>query len=340
MMNRRDFLGLAAGGALTIGLAPTREIMAAAKRTQRPIYAGWRPSKQSKRDFVQTTAKPYFAQAAKNLAGSGEGKKAFLWKLFEKASGGPLVPHNQGIGDCVSHGWGLGVDILDGVQVTLGKGEWQKKCATEIIYAGARVNTAHTDMRRTNDGMPSSWAATWCRDGGILLRQPYLGKYDFTTYNPKLARDWAHKCKKCTTWGGGVPDDLLPLCAKHPVQTVAMVESWPEARDSVYNGYPVAMGSSVGFGSTRDRDGFLSPEGEWYHETLLVGMDDEDGRPGGVIMNSWGDDWVDGPTRHDQPVGSFWADAKTIDGMLKQGDSQSMSHYVGYPRQDLDYKLY
>ena len=69
-------------------------------------------------------------------------------------------------------------------------------------------------------------------------------------------------------------------------------------------------------------------------------MDDTGSRPGGLLVNSWGTDWISGPTRLDQPGGSFWADADVIDGMLSQEDSFAMSNYIGYPRQNLDYKLY
>ena len=73
---------------------------------------------------------------------------------------------------------------------------------------------------------------------------------------------------------------------------------------------------------------------------LLAGIDDTGRRPGGLFINSWGNDWITGPTRLDQPAGSFWAEADTIDDMLQQGDSFAMSSYVGYPRQNLDYQLY
>jgi len=51
-------------------------------------------------------------------------------------------------------------------------------------------------------------------------------------------------------------------------------------------------------------------------------------------------DWVDGPTRGDQPAGTFWIDADTVDRMLGQGDSFAISAYVGYPRSVIPYILY
>lgn len=333
MLNRRNFLTAASG--LIFGSMATEQLLADPTKT---IYAGWIPNKRATAKFKRETRVPFFKQAGRHLAGSGAGKKALLWKYFEKVTGDELVPHRQGIGDCVSHGWGLGVDILDTVQAAHGKGEWQRKCATEAIYAGGRVNVAN--YRYMGDGMNGVEAAKWCREYGILLRQPYLdGKYDFTDYSGSKARKWAHKCNRCTDWGGGVPDELVPIAKKHQVKTTTLVTSWEEARDALFNGYPVSICSGYGFSSRRDNEGFASRQGSWAHCMLLAGMDDEHERSGGLIINSWGK-WNEGPTRHDQPVGSFWADTRTIDGMLRQQDSFALSNYVGYPKQNLDYRLY
>ena len=60
----------------------------------------------------------------------------------------------------------------------------------------------------------------------------------------------------------------------------------------------------------------------------------------GLFINSWGTEWVEGPTRLDQPVGSFWADAEVIDSMLSYEDSFALSNYIGYPRRFLDYRFW
>jgi hypothetical protein len=74
---------------------------------------------------------------------------------------------------------------------------------------------------------------------------------------------------------------------------------------------------------------------------VVIGIDDKHTRPGALVMNSWGTNWVSGPTRHDQPVGSFWVDAEVIDRMVKQKDSFALSGFIGYPKQVVpDYILY
>lgn len=334
MLNRRQFLstsGLFIGSA---GLGIT-DILAAATKTNKPVYGGWIPNQNATPRFNQL----YFKQVGKNLAGTGAGKHALLWKYFERVTKAALVPHRQTVGDCVAQSFGLGIDILDAVQIAHGHGEWTAKSAIEVIYAGGRVEI--NGGKYTNDGMRGSWAARWCREYGNLLRQPYLnGKYDFTHYSGAKSRLWGHLCDKCTEWGGGVPNELEPLAKKHPIKTTTLVTSWTEARDAIYNGYPVAICSDVGFVNERDRDGFAKAKGTWYHCVLLAGVDDTNRRPGGLLLNSWGPNWIKGATRLDQPAGSFWVDANNLDKMLAQNDSFALSNYTGYPRQHLDYRLY
>lgn len=341
-MDRRGFLTAASG--IVIGLTTPNNLLSQVGDNGN-IHGGWVPNRGATVKFKSQEIQPFFSQQAAALAGSGEGKRAFLWKYFEKTSKSELIPHDQAsYGDCVSHSYALGIDILDSVQISHGKGSWRGKVAPEIIYTGGRIEIAKGEL--AGDGMHGSWAARWCRDYGALLRKPYLnGKYDFSRYSGSKARKWAHICKECTEWGGGVPDELEALCKKHPVRTVTLVKSWEEARDAIYNGYPVSICSDQGFKETeRDKDGFAEPKygrmKKWYHSMILAGFDDSNKRPGGLFINSWGSDWITGPTRFGQPKGSFWADAKVIDSMLKYEDSFAMSNYIGYPRQHLDYKLY
>ena len=337
MMNRRDFLTTSSG--LVVGLASPSTLLEAAEATGKPIYSGWLNNKQATINFKNSVQKPYFSQNANRLAGTGIGKRALLWKFFEKVTNKRLIPHDQTIRDCVAQTYALGIDILDSIQIAHGFGSWIAKCATEPIYAGGRVEIGKGEA--TGGGMHGTWGGQWCRDYGILLRRPYLeGKYDFTQYSGAKARKWGHLCDRCTDWGGGVPDELEPIAKKHPVQTVTLITSWAEARDAIYNGYPVIVCSKQGFQRKRGRGGFAKPWGVWWHSMLLAGMDDTGRRPGGLFINSWGPSWITGPTRFNQPLGSFWADADVIDQMLQYEDSFAISNYIGYPKQNLNYKMY
>src|SRR3954453_922745 len=86
--------------------------------------------------------RPYFAAAAPHLDGSGAGQTTLLYKAFKDVNGGEYLDYPaQTIGDCVSHGFGHGIDLLAAVQITAGhKSEAFKQTATEAIYAMARVD--------------------------------------------------------------------------------------------------------------------------------------------------------------------------------------------------------
>jgi C1A family cysteine protease len=102
------------------------------------------------------------------------------------------------------------------------------------------------------------------------------------------------------------------------------------------------MCSDIGFQDVRDDEGFLGRSiMPWYHAMLIIAIDDRYKRPGALVQNSWGKNWVYGPTRHGQPKGSFWVDAEIIDNAMRQGDSVALSGYVGYPKlKTPDYNIF
>ena len=78
---------------------------------------------------------PQFFAAASNLAGTGEGKTTLLYKAFKDVNKSYIDYPAQTIGDCVSHGFGHGVDLLECVQIAIAKkAESFKPTATEAVY--------------------------------------------------------------------------------------------------------------------------------------------------------------------------------------------------------------
>jgi hypothetical protein len=329
-MDRRGFL--AAAGAAAASLWLPRRARGQRGGIQPSFQAsdsqyGWVPNPQATENFIKSNDKPFLRQQNSLIRASGEGKKALWYRMFEKVTGGPLVPHHQLIGDCVGQGFALGVDFLTCHQIDILKKreKWVAKASSEWIYGVSRCEVGG-QFDRWTDGSVGVWAAEAVSQYGVILRQPYPGGFDLTEYDPDTAKTFGAK---------GGPDILEPIAKQHPVQTVALVNSWEECRDAIYNGHMVAMCSNLGFGdgqARRDSEGFLRKRGIWYHCMFLGAVDDEYRRPGALAINSWGPDWVTGPKRHDQPEGSFWIDAEWIDNAMKQGDSIAMSAYVGYPK--------
>lgn len=338
-MDRRDFIKTGVSGIIGAGLP----IPFICNTKKSPIHAGWVPDRQAIENVIRHTANPYLVQqAAETFLGSGNEKVVLLYKYLEKAVG-KIIPHKQGIGDCVGQAYAFGVDVLAATQIhQLGLAErWITKSSSEAMYAGSRyeigykVHNARTLLK--GDGSLGVYCAEYLRDYGVLLRRKY-GDIDLTQYDARLARAWGRT---------GVPDELEPLAKEHPVRSSALVRSYEDCRDAIANGYPVIFCSKVGFNPEcdthnpggRDSMGFLNRCGEWFHAMCGIAVDDTT-RPGILIMNSWGPDWVSGGTRLGQPDGSFWVDAFTIDEMCGYGDSNAISGFIGFPAQQLDYNLF
>lgn len=289
---------------------------------------GWSPDERAVEDALKELSIPRICYA-EGIKGTGAGKTVLLYQYLNKLVGRFNV-RLQTIGDCVSMGAACAVDVLRCVQhYVLSTGEsWIAECATEPIYAGSRVEIAGGALGG-GDGSNGIWAAKWVKQYGILLRQKY-GNIDLTTYSGQKARQWGMP-------RAGVPDELEPIAKLHPVKQYSQVRTWEEARDALANGYPITIASGAGFSSTRDKDGFARPSGSWAHQMALIAVKD-DGRPGALINNSWGPNWIGGPKgEYDIPDGSFWCDANVLErNILSAGDSWAFSNFEGFPPQKLN----
>lgn len=290
---------------------------------------GWVPPEErtyevAKRHDELLTVASVFSSVAAPLTDSGAGKVVLLWKAWEKATGRKFVPLEQVIGECVSFAFARSVDIVSAVEIAL-KGEAEKylaDCATEWIYGASRVIQGGGRLRNS-DGSLGSWAQAAVKENGTLIRKDYGNGVDLTRHSGERAKDWGFR---------GLPFEMEVVADQHPIQDTALVKSYEEARDSIANGYPVAVCSGVGFTMERDSEGFCKRKGSWAHSMAFIAVDDSHSRPGLLCQNSWGN-YLPGPKRHDQPDGSFWVDADTADAMLRQADSYALSNFKGYPKQ-------
>jgi len=287
---------------------------------------GWHRDDRAVEEALKQLSVPRICQSPIN--GTGEGKVALLYQPIVKLAGKyPL--RLQRTGDCVSMSTAGMVDNLTGIQhFILGTNEpWIAECASEVIYAGSRVEIAGGQLGG-GAGSNNIWAAKFVAQYGTLVRKKY-GNIDLTTYSSSRADQWGMP-------RNGVPNELEPFAKEHLVKTYSQVRTWEECRAALSNFYPVTIASNQGFSSNRQKDGFASPQGNWAHSMLLIGCKD-DNRPGALCMNSWGV-WNSGPKGdYDIPDGSFWIDAQVLErNILSQNDSFAFSNYQGFEPQDLD----
>jgi hypothetical protein len=284
-----------------------------------PHFTGWVHDPAAVQAVTATLPRPLFGDAARPLAGSGQGKTTLLYKAFKEVNGEYIKYPAQTIGDCVSHGTAHGVDLLACVQVALGKkAEAFRQTSTEAVYGMARVDIGG-ERGSYSDGAVGAWAAKAVSTLGTISRD-VTGPYD-----GRKAKEWGAR---------GVPADVKAKAAEHKVKTVSLVTTYEELEDALANGYPVPVCSNQGFTMERDEYGFCRPRGHWGHCMLIVGVRNDE-HPGACIFQSWGSGVPSGPLTLDQPDNSFWATRDVVAAMLAARDSWALSSFDGYPGQPL-----
>ncbi len=278
---------------------------------------GWIDDQAAVQQVVATMPFPVAETAAANLIGSGAGQTVLLYKAWKDVYGDYFTYPAQKIGCCVSRGYSEGVDLLQCVQIALGKkAEKFTPTSHEAVYGMARVDIG--GGRLWGDGAVGAWAAKAVTTIGTIP-QELVGPYDDA---------------KCKLWGNkGVPTEIKSHAGDHKVGAATMVTTADMLDDLLANGYPVPVCSNQGFTMTRDSNGFCAPRGSWAHCMLICGVRTD--IPGYCIMQSWGMNVPDGPLALDQPPNSFWAPRRTVESMLRQQDTFALSSFKGYPGQPL-----
>lgn len=282
---------------------------------------------------MDTLKHPAFCGANQLIKDSGVNKIVLLFPNVMRLLGGKFNNRFQGTGDCVAQGSATAVDMVKATEIVILKQfeEWLAETCVEDIYGGsARI----IGRMSPGEGSYGIYAGQWVQKYGTLARGVY-GKYDLTKYDYNRSINWRN--------GVGVPQELLPYAAKHKIKTVSLIRTYEEARDALANGYAVTIASNQGFTSTRDKEGFSKPYGNWAHQMCLIGVDDRgEGcsrrRPGVLCQNSWAmtqsggfAPFNSGPKRHGQPDSSFWIDADVLeDNILSEQDSWAYSDYDGF----------
>jgi hypothetical protein len=278
-------------------------------RESTPFHAvdGWLGADEVQRSFADW--RPTFSSAAPGLmAGDGGGPPVLLYKAFREVLGRyPSYPAQQ-IGDCVGHGHGHGLDMLQCVEIALGEASEFRESSTEFIYAASREVAG---ILGRGDGSYGSAAISAMSTIGVVSREMLDGG---GAYSGDRAKSWGYY---------GAPAELKSRAASLRLGSAARVSNWGELVAAMRNGYPVSICSDQGFTTARDRDGFCAARGSWGHCMLIGGVRFD--RPGACILQSWGPDQPTGPLALDQPGYSFWADRATVERILSQGDSWAMA---------------
>lgn len=232
----------------------------------------------------------------------GKGKTYVLYRKHN------VTAMSQGqVGSCVGCATAKALEMMDG-----------RKYSPEWCYGMSRDHFEHEWSRA---GSYCGYAAQITRDVGVLPAVNYaLMDEDLRFYSVKRAKKWAR----------GPPDEWDFLAAKYRSPGFYKITSWEQLRDSIANGVPVIVGSSIGFGSKknakRSRTGMLRSHwwSRWRHAMVFCGVSDGKSKRA-LLLNSWGTSWVRGPKwLGDEPSGSFWVSKSDAVRMIEQGDTYAI----------------
>lgn len=284
-----------------------------------PLFGWIRPTQAQIYATLKSLPHPLFYTAAPHLMGAAA-TDVYLYKAWDDVLGKAPAYVAQQIGDCTSFGTGHAVDLVECVQIAIGKQAQQfKETCTEAIYGLGREIAG---MLGQDDGCYGGAVSKAVTQYGTVSREA-VGSYS------------GDRAKQ---WGGssGVPSDVKAKCANHKVKTASLVQTWPELTAALSNGYPVIVCSNQGFTMTRNQKGICEAQGSWSHCMMIagvmyVGTSDECA----IICQSWGPNVPDGPTANGMPDFSFGARKSIVSEMLSGQDSYALSAFDGYPSQPL-----
>ena len=248
--------------------------------------------------------------------------KTDLTVYLKKLYGDKWYIEQGSCGSCVAFGAAIACDLLIAIQIVdHGMDKPTGRTDPMSIYWGSRVEIGKNSL--WGQGSVGAWAAKWLKDYGIIPQGKYP-EIDLSTYSASVCCG-SHARQ-------GVPDGLESVARLHPVKSYAQVNTFEEAARAIESGYPVTIASNQGFSKQRDSNGFAKPSGSWGHQMCLTGVRHD--IPGALVTNSWGE-YFQGQC--DVSPSSFWADARTIERMLRQGDSFALSDITDWPKKSLSF---
>jgi hypothetical protein len=297
----------------------------------RHYVGGWNSDPDAVAAVQSALPEPWFSDTLAFRAFRGADTGTVIHSDAVKMVLGRHLPARDqgGVGSCVSFGSCSAIEYLMLLQIAAALPQPSpieyRDLVQEAMYGLSRVEIGGGKIR--GDGSVTAWAGEAARKFGVIPRGTHAG-VDLNLYSESRCREWGKK---------GLPDDLEPISRLSPVKGITFAKTAAEVDRAIRQGYTVAVGSQIGFGNSgpykRDKDGFLKQSGNWGHCMAVIGVRDD--RKGFLFLNSWGDDWVSGPTGGmDIPPGSFWVEWRTAEKMFAEGDCVIFSDAVGFPAKD------
>ena len=303
---------------------------------------GWRPPEerskpQQKRHDSICEELPSFFIANQTIA--SDKQRRVLWDDAKKVLGHHIPTLRQMTGSCVGNGMWNAMAYLMCVEIVAGDREEYRRIFLPYHYGRGRH---HSGISGRGEGsMGSGQAKAVLKDGVLSQEWPDLpepsGEPNKLTWGAEVEMDWSNGRRIAGKW--------IEKGKEHVIRTTANVRTYEQARDALFNGYPVTVASNRGFKMRpvlhKGMMWFI-PSGRWNHQMVFVGVDDsvtapreagnKSGRKGGLYdLNSWSAN-AHGKPAGDEPPGGAWVSPDVADYMLGQRDSYAISGFDGFPQ--------
>ena len=256
------------------------------------LMHGWNYNEYNAKKVQDKLRIPVVSDVYSPIKDSGKGKKRLLYKYVSDLLGS-FHTQVQEVSDCTSFAYAHCTNTLKAIQATLNPtDEFDESLftSTEDAYSGSRTLPLAGNNQINGEGSCGSFIAMYASKYGTLCRKKY-GNIDLSKYSGNRANQWGQP--------NGYPTELLQYAKEHIIHTASQVNGYSQARDLLWQLFPVMICSNRGFSNVRTKNGICLPEGTWNHALALLAYDEETdpNRPVGLICNSWPKEYISGPQR-------------------------------------------
>lgn len=287
---------------------------------------GWAGPELAKSEWNLLKSSSSFKPFPKTFASAS--RRMMLFEVTRKVLGQDTKNYAQEIGDCVAFGAKNAVEYLICCERLL-KGDFEKfrSVFPPYLYGTGRIYIGGGQLGN-GDGSLGSWMADAIVKYGVLASD----EPNVPAYTGSVSKAWGGRS------GKSYLDKFKSIGEAHPVQSAAKINSWDDLVNAICNGYPCTVASEQGFQMEAGGDGFHDASGNWAHQMCIIGVDDEASEPYAIILNSWGDAHgrlKDFKTGEPLPVGVLRVRKRTIESMIRAGETFAYSNFEGFPDQEV-----
>lgn len=262
-----------------------------------------------------------------------------LWKVAQKALGGPIPYNWQVTGSCVGASGGNAAKTRMLVEIALGDPERYEELFWLWTYGQSRY---HAGMSGQGEGsFGHAWAKAAGEDGTFSFQEANIALFP-------MKQGWYQTSRTTELeWSNGRAKRVEPyvgLARKHPFRSLVRIRSVEELKGAIAGAKtPCIMASMFG---TRTITAQGNPpvniakyDDRWPHQMYL---DEAWDHPDlGLIFrdgNNWGPGAHPAPTQG-EPAGGFYLTASTMSRILSSSDAEvfALGDYDGLKVKELDW---